>query len=48
MEPQQKSLAKAKKLRLGARGIPKVKTGCQICKYAFPPPALMNKSIFTQ
>jgi len=29
------SLAKTRKARLGARGVPKVKTGCQTCKYVF-------------
>jgi hypothetical protein len=27
------SLVGTKKARLGARGVPKVKTGCQTCKY---------------
>jgi hypothetical protein len=29
------SLVKTKKPRLGARGVSKVKTGCQTCKYVF-------------
>jgi hypothetical protein len=29
------SLVRTKKPRLGARGVPKVKTGCQTCKYVF-------------
>jgi hypothetical protein len=29
------SLVKTRKPRFGARGVPKVKTGCQTCKYVF-------------
>lgn len=34
MDLQFSSLTKAKRSREGARGAPKVKTGCQTCKYA--------------